>query len=124
MEIKLDFTDNDITKLWNAGCKAHLYLQPDRYESDSTDHSKGLVGKRDPLIKKLIEYEKNNEDRSMLWVDGNHLDAMIIKKYYQEKYRADAHILWDLTDYGGYVIWVNRSLDDALWIVGGKDDGR
>ena len=111
MEIKLDFTDYDIDKLWWAGCKAHLYLQPDRYESDTSG-----------LIEKLIEYEKNNEDRSMLWIDGNHLDAMILTRYYKEKYKADTHILWDTTDYGDYVVWINRSLEDDTLFNWRKDD--
>ena len=113
MEIKLDFTDHDIDKLWWAGCKAHLHLQPDRYESDTS----GLIGK-------LIEYEKNNEDRAMLWIDGNHLDAMILTRYYKEKYKADTHILWDTSDYGDYVVWINRSLEDDTLFNWKKANGR
>jgi len=104
-KVELYFTDHDIDKLWWAGCESHLYLQPDRYESDTAG-----------LIEKLIKYEKkNNKDRSMLWIDGNHLDAMIVSKYYQEKYKADTHILWDTTDYGDYVVWINKSLHEDFF---------
>jgi len=38
-----------------------------------------------------------------------------VSKYYQEKYKADTHILWDTTDYGDYVVWINKSLHEDFF---------
>jgi len=108
MNLKLEFKHFDVCRLQETLMASFLHEQGRRFETETTNHTAGVVGPYDPTHEKMAV---RKEKATLIWVGDNHLHAMIVRDWYKKIHKCEAHIIWDMVQCER-VVWVDIPYDD------------
>ena len=110
VEIILDIDETELKHLSHTSCSGDiLQSQPDRFETDTTNVSRGRHGTEDPTIQVILirvtDLGGNQDIGTMHWCN-NWVEAKLLKAYLNDQGHY-AHIMWDLADGYDYCVWTS-----------------
>ena len=110
VEITLEIDETEVNHLSHTSCSGDiLQNQPDRFETDTTNVSRGHFGPEDPTIQDIL----SRDDLGTMFWCNNWVEAKLLKTYLNAQGHY-AHIMWDSARDYDYFVWSSENYDGRL----------